>query len=395
MRNFLAHMLAALVLGCSSAKGDLEIPLEPISEVNLGSLGAATIDADAGVQLEVGFSLAVGDGYPKSFVLTTDSLISPCGFLQQALTFRDVRGSTEAMSARIASPSRLEITVVHGGAASFVASGQFEVPANCVTWPAGARVPIEIHLQARAVRPASVLLRLPEGCWPDATPSTTPPVPAGGTLGPRAWLQLVDAEGAEFVPLNVSARSPAAFTLRPPAGTTLTPPDGGLLSLGLPGSPGLLVATPPFGPPITVEVVPAGRVGQPELVFGLPAIGSAFLPLQAGETYDGNRLGRRIRRVVPTLLGASIGGAPLCVTPPTAWFELQSLTPEVCDVRGQLGAEPFDFLAPGMPIGLSAYVLRDGACSLTLRAPEFSAGAGFSASVTTTFLNVDGFFDAP
>ena len=145
------------------------------------------------------------------------------------------------------------------------------------------------------------------------------------------------------------------------------------------------------GEPLELEVVGADRVTSVEVAFAVAGFGGGPVAVPNGSDLGESGWGRVARYVFPGVTTLRVGEAPLCAAPPAIWFELDAGPPEVCEVRRDV--PPVGF---GLPLGalpMAVYLKADGLCRMSLSAPGFRDGAGFTQVVEATFHRVDALHD--
>jgi hypothetical protein len=214
----------------------------------------------------------------------------------------------------------------------------------------------------------------------------------------------VDAAGEPFYPVNAESGRWLRFDTEACAYGALAWPEspagpGAPAGTQFPMGPARVTLTADVGAPLVAPVQAPGEIDAAEVVFAVAGFGGGPVPLTDGETLGDQGWGRTARRIFPSVLGLTSAGVPVCGAPPPEWFVFTAAPPEVCAPRPLATEGDIDpsvrYGLPGPYLGVSAYLVADGTCDLSLTAPAFAAGAGFEARLSATLLNVENMHDAP
>lgn len=395
------------------ANAGCETRSTPFVPVEAGPLGQGVYPPDtlttgaAGPAIDTayGLDLLVGEGYPTEFTASAAwRYYGGCGELNGSLQFTRVEVDGEAVTARLDGGTSLVLAVQAAGEATVVLTGTYHAPdtdqdACAEDFPPGSVTPVVERVRVRAIAPTAVEWLRPYAC------GDGPLKVVGGAFIESLVPVPVDAGGEPFYPVNTESNRWLRFDTEACADAALTwpaapadtdAPAGTQFPLG----PARVTLTADFGAPLVAEVQAPGEIDAADVVFAVAGFGGGPVHLTDGETLGEQGWGRTARRIFPSVLGLTAGGVPVCGAPPPEWFAFTAGPPEVCAPRPLAPAEgdidpSVRYGLPGPYLGVSAYLVADGTCDLSLAAPAFAAGAGFEARLSATLLNVENMHDAP
>jgi len=381
----------------------ITVPIVPVSAFDfrgeINEVPRSSDDGPATLLATRQIELAWGENYPTSLAVNftglTHRLIVPCYPIRGAVELTSVEGSGVA-SATLVEPNSLTIEARGEGVTTFLLRGHYTAPEggeaqNCGEFfPSGENMLLEITLMVTVRRPVSVELE-PRDC---------PNRLIGGSTLQKIMptIRLFDADGDGFTPQNASPTSPIELIVTAPNGAELISDEEGAGSIRLGLAAGQL-RIEGFGEELMeFEVLAPSRITSLDVRFDIPGVAAGPFPLTSGERYGQEGWGRKGRQIAPVLPdGLVVDGEKLCATPAPAWFELVSLTPDICEIidpvvfqeRDALGGR---YLYYDDLVGHAAYPLIDGTCELRLDAPLLNGGEGITHSLTVTLDNVEQLF---
>jgi hypothetical protein len=361
----------------------------------LGS-GVYTVESlsPAGLQRSTRVDLLVGPDYPDRWTGTlAGTWYARCGQLTGRFELDDVPPGDAAVALRAVDATLLEVSVSAPGRVEAEVRGVYVAPETpddrCAEFfPPGSRTPFVEQVTIVAETPRAVQWTRPYPC------------PEGRFAAPEgAFLQgLVasptDAAGEAVYPSNTAPNASLPVEVTACAASAFDwpePPAGALPGLQLPDTRGTVRLEASVGEPLDVEVVGADRVTSVEVAFALAGVGGGSGAVAHESELGATGWGRVARYVVPGVTALRDGAAVLCGAPPAYWFTLEAGPPEVCEVRRELPAA--GFVLPEGALNTGVYLNADGRCRMSLSAPGFRGGAGFTQVVEATFLRVDGLHD--
>jgi hypothetical protein len=384
----------------------------PFVPVESGPLGQGVYPPDTldrgpdgpAIDTAYGLDLLVGEGYPTVFTASAAwRYYGGCGELNGALQFTRVEVDGEAVTARLEGGTSLVLEVRAAGEATVVLRGTYSAPdtdqdACAEDFPPGSVTPVVERVRVRAIAPTAVEWLRPYAC------GDGPMKVVGGAFIDALVPAPVDAAGEPFYPVNAESGRWLRFDTEACAYGALAWPEspagpGAPAGTQFPMGPARVTLTADVGAPLVAQVQAPGEIDAAEVVFAVAGFGGGPVPLTDGETLGDQGWGRTARRIFPSVLGLTSAGVPVCGAPPPEWFVFTAAPPEVCAPRPLATEGDIDpsvrYGLPGPYLGVSAYLVADGTCDLSLTAPAFAAGAGFEARLSATLLNVENMHDAP
>lgn len=328
--------------------------------------------------------VAIGDGYPttldvmlRSYPISGDAL---CGaYAEPEMAIESIE-QVAGLDVSAPDVNQLRITHAAEGHHAVLVRGRylFEVP-DCPGAPSEAAFTLTLDVAVR--RPTGVVFHLPESC----AAAGVPRMQSSAELALGLELELLDGDGEAFVPLNADRARPVEIRITADATTELDTYDASLSTLVASGPP-TTVLVDALGDTLAFELIEPADIDAMDAVFTLT--GSALTELAPGGTYGQEGWGQHMfASVQPALSALYSSGDPLCSRPLAESFELASGTDDTCSIVGEL-AHGFKTVG-GFLVPQSADIVADGRCDLSLRAPQFAAGAGVSAELSATFLNIE------
>lgn len=390
--------------GCETRRDEVEpVAVGPVG-VSVFTPEHLVEDAN-GRRLEarVDVDFLVGAAYPTEFVgEVRDRWFGACGELRGEFVLDAVDpadSSLDAVEVVVEGPDRARFSVRREGTALVTLRGRYHAPSEpedrCAErFPPDSDTPWFETLSIRAAAPAGVEWGRPFECREG--PLVAPEGAYIGNLAPTA----LAADGRRLSPVNASWRHPVAYELRAcldAPGPWPDPPAEETPGVQCPDAPGTLTLTPAVGAPLTIRVVGPRAVTTIDFAFSVAGFGGGPIPVADGARLGEMGWGRAARRVFPGVRGLHAGPDALCGAAPTRWFTVSAGPSEVCDTRPSMYDETPNglYLIDGTRVGGSAYLVADGECTLGVSAPEADGGGGLGASITATFVRVDGMHDAP
>lgn len=369
----------------------IEIPLVPRTQVVLGGVPQAEGEE---IWVSQTARLIADDAYPATveYVLP-DWMYGPCGDVALAAPLGELEVEGDAVTAQLTGEG-ISLTINGAGDARVVSRSRALVGENNCSLPTNAEVPLQIALSVRVEPLGSARVETPcPGELPQIATSAGPK-----RFGFPSWfsVRLLDGDGEPFDADNAELDAQASVELLGLFDAQHASP--GSLSEWLPPSrPGAVEIVPVVGDPLLVEVVDASSIVAADVSFQVPGVAAGSWPLEDGGTYSA--WGRSGRRVVPTIDSLMTAAGPLCSAPDSAWFEVSSESPQICEVvpfqSFVFGSTDSDglFLLDADSVGRALRPLEDGTCTLTLRADGFLAEAGLPIEFAATLQNVDGMIE--
>lgn len=332
--------------------------------------------------------VAIGDGYPttldvmlRAYPISGDAL---CGdYVEPEMTIESIDATDGGGDLVVTSPAVNQLRVTHAaeGRHTVVVRGRyrFTPPADCAAAPNEAAFALTLDVAVR--RPAGVVVHLPETC----AEADVPRLQSGADMALGLRMELLDADGEVFMPLNADPDRPIELRVTADAATELSTYDASLATLVATGSP-TTVRVDALGDAVAFELIEPEDIDAMDVVFALP--GATVTDLVPGATYGEDGWDQRpFASIQPTVLAQYSNGDALCSRPLDESFELVTDTSETCTIVADL-AHGFKIVG-GFLVPQSADIVADGRCDLSLRAPAFAAGAGVSAELSATFVNTD------
>ena len=354
----------------------IDIPMQPVSSATLYDV--PTLE-DGLLTVDTSLTLARGEGYPSSFTATlSPSQWAPCGMFDAEFDFgapeivEDGSGTRVSLDDGTFSIERGEV-----GVTSLRSRGTATLTTEGCDVAAGTTVELDFALTVYVRDALDSTLEGP--C--DVEPWLIAPG-AGQSANDFSWIRasLRDEQGS-FHADNAAADAQVSLQLRGSFEAQHATPES-FESWIPPLVPGPVEVTPAFGDAVQIEVVDASAVTDVEVWFQIAGTAGGGFPIVDGESY-GPGYGRSANRAIPGVGLVMIGERPLCSAPSQSWFELETLTPDVCEVIPHEG----DYLYNGDTPGSAGRLLRDGTCTLELSTP-----AG-SHRVSSTFSNIETLHD--
>lgn len=353
----------------------------------------ATIEDDdfvaGGVEVARTIDLVHAPGYPTHVVLWLDSpAYRPCQDRQPQPYGEATLTGGEGVVGAAFDGTLLTLDVLAAGETVLtletvvVSSGP--APGACADhFPAGVRVPLTQRIRVRAAVPHDFsILNLCD---------TSEPVLGlpGRSLG-STYIELRGASGGQFMPRNVSPLRPLPFDVRfcSEAPFELETAATSLAEVVLPDVPGSLTISSPMAGVRMIDVLGPDDLRSFDVDFvTITDAGTWLSTLDDGGRYDGPWNGSA-RRVVPYVTPVFDVPGTTCEPLPSTWFELTAGPAGVCEVRPAPSG-----LYENSPrsVGLSAYLVADGTCTLELT----SSANDSSGQISATFANVDQMIDDP
>jgi len=366
----------------------LVIPMRPRTELELSTV-LELVEEDGGPRLQFAtrLDLARGEGYPDVLTVSLpSSWWATCGPVEGALSLASLEGSTDAVGVELADEATMVVRGHAEGAASIIGAGSITLDEEACAVPAGTTLPVDLSLTI-AVRPADdARIEGPHrGCDGPIAVGADP-----STEGNWFTAQLLDREGEPFQAANAEPDAQVSVELHGAFEAEHAEPDV-LARWVVPSEPGEVEIVPAFGQPRTVEVVEAEAIVAATVQFQLAGTASGPLVLESGERYGEGGWGRAANRIAPIVVDADTDRGPLCSSPATAWFQLESLTPQVCtivELPRDAGPDGYTFF--GARTGQAARLVTAGTCTLSLDAPDVAAEAGFPLRLSAEFADPTG-----
>lgn len=388
-----ALVAATIVLGCGSGGGDgdearsrLRIEMRPVSAVAFTSVFELD-DAQVLRATDV-VPFAWGGDYPSALEIGIDVAYSTCGPLTGTFVLDEVESLDAALDVELGEAGAFRLAPTTEGDFAAVVRGTFVADPE-VESCAGAQAPVEIHLSVPVRRPVGVEISAPELCRDgDAFRVET-----DGRLAAGLFLQLVDSDGVAFRPRNAAATHPATLELVADDDTALSlhTPDEGLAALVVSGAPGIVSVRAFDEEQHAIEHVAPADIDVVGVAFALQGNAGGPTPLESGQTYGEGGWARTTASIGIVSFGMEVDGAQICTLPSVEGFVLESSTPQNCVAIeapghgvGPYGESVFDPLLP-----VSGEVVASGACTLELRGPSYSEGAGFSTVLAVEILSAE------
>jgi hypothetical protein len=381
---------ADLPLPDAPFKRTLALPMIPVTKAVLHGVPLVGSDRDTKIVFAgTSLSMAVGEGYPTELLGTfPDSYFSDCGPLSGSFRFDRLEGTSSTVSATLTELPAIRFTVSEEVDAEFVVFGEY-TPGGDEACGAAltsmARVPVELPIKVFARRPTGVRFTRPEPCGEAA------PLLLATSSTPELDVQMMTRDLEGFFPANALQHRSVSLTLETNAERDwhLPSAEAGLNELRWPSVATEVTIRPAIGEPISATVVEVSAVRSVAVDFYLGGFAAEPVKVEDGAT-EGEGGWRRVsNRLLPTVVNSAVGDAVLCSQPDPAWFELTSETPTRCDVRPVMNFPLEAAVLTTFPtLGVSAYVLADGTCTLKLRAPGMNGGKGFERRFSATLLNV-------
>jgi hypothetical protein len=383
-----------------AAPGEIVVAMRPV-ESGPAPRDVVRVEGEletARVVVESTIGLAVGEGYPSRFQATlSDGFLADCGLLNGELVLRELEAEPGAIEASLDPAGAISFAVRDAGVLTAVVRGELVVEhARRCPVTAGAAVPVELRLTVRAARPVGTRFELPSRCSEAAVPrvATSTLAASPDPFDPPSELRVVlaDEAGQDFHAANAAPDAPITVRARGAFGASPSgvPPQK-LSDLVYPATRGRVELAPAVGAPLTVEVVDASQITGAEIDFLLANDDFGATPVTSGQTYGEQGWKNARNKITPRVRLLSVGADQLCSPPSLSWFELRSLTPDVCEVVS-LGPDGGGSYTEGAnPTGSAARLLRDGTCSLTLAGPGIPQGSKLAGALEATFVNVQAF----
>lgn len=367
----------------------------PQAEGMLGS-GVFTVESlsPAGLQRSTRVALLVGPEYPNRWTGTlAGTWYAACGQLTGRFEMNEVPPGDAALALRAVDTSLLEVTVSAPGRVEAEIRGVYVAPETpddrCAEFFApGSSTPWVEQVAVVADAPRGVQWSRPFDC-----PEGTLRAPEGAFLQGLVAVP-VDAAGDAIFPSNTAPNASLPVEVTACAASAFQwpdPPPDTLPGLQLPQAPATVQLAPSVGEPLELEVVGPDRVTSVEVAFALAGFGGGPVAVPNGSDLGESGWGRVARYVFPGVTDLRDAEVALCGAPPPSWFTLEAGPPEVCEVRRDV--PPVGF---GLPLGalpMAVYLKADGLCRMSLSAPGFRDGAGFTQVVEATFHRVDALHD--
>jgi len=356
--------------------------------------GTGQVQAIAGdtVAAELELDLALGDGYAESLRVDIVPPFDPqCGPLPGTVAITAVSADADHVVATDNSGA-VTLTPVSPGDVAVRVTARWTAAdlGRCAAKYGGLADPtVEYTLRVRVRRPASYTLDFGTACADAKTK----------TLQSRAQVlnatfTVLDDAGERIRPANATTEQPLGVTLYTDSPDLAVRANGdritGLVATGA----GVLTIAPDAGPPVDVRVLRKAEITDVDLRFALPGVANTPTVLEDGQAYGEGGFGRTGDRVLIVVASLRAGDDTLCTTPIVGDFNLSGTTPDTCLVHDP---SPFvvDKLGLGLPQGttldVSAHVVGDGACALSLG----TWSGGPSRDLSVTFQRVDTLLPVP
>lgn len=202
-----------------------------------------------------------------------------------------------------------------------------------------------------------------------------------------ARTELLSPSGEVFITDSAHPSAQDDLTLQ---GLTAAPEVEHFADWSAPPVPGTVVAASRLGGRAEIRVVGPEDISSVRFEVSIGRVKSSPSPIEAGGTYGYDDLVFQSeapsRTLHPRVLQLQTSGQALCSEVPSAWFQLSSRTPEVCELFEF--PEPSDATSSGnLPINFR--LRQNGACILDVEAPRLPANLGFPVQWQATFTEVE------
>lgn len=372
---------------------EIVIPMRPRESGELYGTPQLVESADGPrMQLMAISHLALGEGYPRDFTATVPRrFFASCGIGEGSIALTQLGGDSEVVTAQLASPTAIELRARSAGHTILTGSGTVSLETEWCDLPAGSTLPFDLEVTLAIERAENARIE------PPCPTAGTPVAPSSRASEAYNWswfsATLVDEAGQGYLADNAEPDAQVSVTLHGSFDPDHAAPST-LTEWITPPRPGPVEIVPAFGEPLTVEVVEPARITDIELEFQLAGTASGPTTLADDETYGAQGWGRAANRIAPMIIDAlHTDPGPLCSAPSTAWFDLESLTPEICSIVDLPALE--QGLADGYTLfgdrtGQAARLEQAGTCALVLHAPMPFAEDEVLATLTADFADPTG-----
>ena len=200
---------------------------------------------------------------------------------------------------------------------------------------------------------------------------------------------LTSPTGNQFSPANAQSTHPTNLWITAPLGTHVTDQEQGFYSLQSGYETGTLTIEAEFGSPIHIEIIDESNITGWSPSFELAGQTSGGLELTTGETYgkmDGIAEPIRTPTLSEMLKKKRIRCAPIPIQIGLYWKQKHLI-----HVSSMMSIQKNPEIY-GESLGLSASLIADGECRLTLTAPSLHGGEGLKTSFHGTFYNTSELF---
>lgn len=355
----------------------IEIPMQPVTSATLTDV--PTLE-DGVLTFDASLTLARGEGYPRSFTATMSSAQwAPCGMFDAEFDFGAPEHFDDGSGTQISlNDDEFVVEVGEPGVTTLRSRGTATLTTEGCDTPAGTTVELEFGLTVYVRDAIDSTLEGPCGEQPWL-------LAPGASMSANdfTWIRasLRDEEGTFYAnnaaqDAQVSLRLHGSFEAQhatPASFSSWIPPL----------VPGPIEVVPAFGDSAQIEVVGAEAITDVDVQFQIAGTAGGGFPIVDGESYGPGGYARSANRAIPGIGTITVGERPLCSAPSQSWFQLETRTPDVCEIVPHEG----EYLFSGDTPGSAGRLLRDGTCTLELSTP-----AG-THRVSSTFSNVEALLD--